>query len=108
MKYTYAAEKFSTARSALMLPHPMGEAEPIMRAFHECSLALHNLDKENLDDYALTRVARLEELMSTEGLKDPSGKGLWIVKAERLTIDEKIELARIVDELAYWFDRKSS
>jgi hypothetical protein len=108
MKYSYPAEKFSVARHCLMLPHPKGEAESIMHAFHECSLGLHDLDRDGLDDNARKWVRKLEELMSTDGLDDPSGRGLWVIKAERLSINDKIELSRVVDELACWFDRANS
>lgn len=104
MKFPYQAEKFSAARSCLMLPHPKGEAESIAHAFHECHLGLHDLRRDNLDDNARNWLAKLEALMDTTGLEDPSGRGLWAVKAERLTVDEKLELSRVVDELAAWFD----
>lgn len=42
--------------------------------------------------------------METKGLSDPNGEGLWAVKARTFTDDEKIELSRLVDELAPWFD----
>ena len=108
MKYSYPAEKFSTARRCLMLPHTSGEAESIMHAFHECSLGLHDLDRDDLDENARDWVRKLEELMNTDGLNDPSDRGLWKVKAEQLSNDEKIELSHVVDELAHWFDRAKS
>jgi hypothetical protein len=104
--FAYQAEKFSAARQCLMLPHPRGEAESIASAFHECSLGLHDLRRDELDNNARQWVAKLEELMETKGLEDPSGRGLWTVKAQQLTVDQKIELSRVVDELAHWFDRQ--
>lgn len=104
--FAYAAEKFSTARRNLMLPHPKGEAQSIMHAFHECSLGLDDIDKSKLDENAATRVRKLEQLMDTSGLEDPDEEGLWVVKARQLTIDEKIELSGLIDELAHWFDRQ--
>jgi len=77
VKYSYPAEKFSTARRYLMLPHTKGEAESIMLAFHECSLGLHDLDRDDLDENARDWVRKLEELMNTDGLNDPSDRGLW-------------------------------
>ncbi|MBK5275849.1 MAG: hypothetical protein JJE30_12455 [Desulfuromonadales bacterium] len=108
MKYSYPSEKFSVARHSLMLPHPKGEAESIMHAFHECSLGLHDVDRDSLDDDARKWVHELEELMNTGGLEDPTSKGLWVIKAEQLTIDNKFRLSHIVDELACWFDRADS
>ena len=87
-----------------MLPHTKGEAESIMLAFHECSLGLHDLDRDDLDENARDWVRKLEELMNTDGLNDPSDRGLWKVKAEQLSNDEKTGLSRVVDELAHWFD----
>lgn len=106
MKFAYQAEKFSAARRSLMLPHPKGEATSIAAAFHECSLGLHKIDRSDLDDNARLWVIRLEELMDTTNLADPNGVGTWTVKAEQLTLDQKFELSRIVDELAHWFDRQ--
>ena len=47
--------------------------------------------------------------MDTSGLNksdDPNGLGLWHIKASSFTVDDKIELSRLVDELASWFDSK--
>ena len=90
-----------------MLPHPKGEADSIARAFHECSLGLQDLPRDGLDENARSWVARLEELMNTDGLEDPLDQGLWAVKADALTVGEKTELSNVVDSLAYWFDRES-
>src|SRR4030065_562703 len=93
MKFSYQAEKFSDARSLLMLPHPEGETASIASAFHECSLGLHNLNEQELDDTARVWVAKLKELMDTSGLTDPDGRGLWEVKATYLTLVEKFALS---------------
>lgn len=103
MKYSYQAEKFAAARSALMLPHPKGEAASIASAFHECHLGLHQIDRSQLDDNAKDWLATLDALMDASGLADSHGKGLWQIKAETLTVNDKFELSRIVDELAHWF-----
>lgn len=105
MKFPYQAEKFSVARSSLMIPHPKGETESIVGAFHECSLGLHELNKKELDDNAKGWIAKLKDLMDTSGLTDPDGRGLWAVKAASLTTEQKFELSHVVDELAHWFDR---
>ena len=106
MKYVYQAETFSTARRALMLPHPRGEQDSIARAFHECRLGLHDLDRDGLDENARGRVRRLEELMATAGFPDASHVDAEAVKPSELSLEEKFELSRIVDELAYWFRQK--
>jgi hypothetical protein len=103
MKFGYQAKTFSDARSSLMLPHAKGEADSIANAFHECSLGLNNLSRDSLDDYARGLVLKLEALMDTSGLKDPSGEGLWTVKARRMTVDQKLDLSHVVNELADWF-----
>lgn len=105
MKFGYQSEKFATARRALMLPHSRGEHSSIADAFHECSLGLHGLDRTALDDDSRRWLDSLERLMDTTGLSDPNGEGLWTVKARTLTVDDKLELSRIVDELAFWFRR---
>lgn len=100
MKNPYPCEKLSAARHILMLPHPNGEEESILHAFHECSLALENIDNDTLDDSQREWVRNLQDFIDTVGLEDPDGKGLWRVKAEALTESEKFELSRVVDELA--------
>jgi len=104
MRYLYQAEKFAAARRALMLPHPMGEAVSIAGAFHECSLGLHKIDRSQLDSTAIEWLKKLDKLMDYSGSNDSTGKGLWQVKAETLTVDQKSELSHIIDELAHWFD----
>jgi len=105
-QFRYPAEKFSVARLSLMLPHPRGEATSIASAFHEISLGLYDLDEVDLDEQARSWINEINELMDTTGIKDPSGRGQWLIKAEQLTEDQKFELSRIVNELAYWFDRQ--
>lgn len=107
MEFSYPAEKFKAARTYLMLPHPKGEAASIANAFAECSFAISKVDPESLDDHARDSLAKLKELMDTLGLKDPADRGLYTIKAEKLTIEQRRELSSIVDELASWFDIKS-
>lgn len=106
MKYVYQAETFSTARRALMLPHPRGEQDSIARALHECRLGLRDLDKDALDENARGRVRRLEALMAAAGISDTDHVGAGAVEASELSLQEKFELSRIIDELAYWFRQK--
>lgn len=91
-----------------MLPHPRGEAASISSAFHECSLGLRELDRHDVDDNAAQWLRQLDDLMNTDGLDDPHGKGTWMVKAEQLGENQKFELSRIIDELAHWFDRENT
>ena len=107
MKFTYASEKFATARRNLMLPHPDGEITSIVDAFNECSHGLHEINTDDLDDEAGESLSRLKELMDTTGLSDPSLGGLHTIKAELLTLDQKAELSREIDYLASWVDIQS-
>lgn len=106
MKYSYLAEKLSAARRCLMLPHPKGEADSIFHAFHECKLGLMGIDINSLDETPRDWIKKLDKLMSTAGLEDPSKRGLWLIKAEQLSTDDKIELSHVIDELAFWFHQK--
>ena len=104
MDYIYAAEKFSAARSELTIPASGGELASIVCAFHECSLGLMNLDRIGIQDNdALNWLRKLDDLMNTSGLEDPDEKGLYQVKAESLSKEDKVELARVIDKLASWF-----
>ncbi|MDD5037145.1 MAG: hypothetical protein PHE55_20655 [Methylococcaceae bacterium] len=106
MRFAYQSEKFYRARSMLMLPHPRGEAESIANAFHECSLGLQNINVDDLPAGVKNWVILLSNLMDTSGLSDPDKRGLWAVKAESFSFDQKIELSRVVNELSDWFDMK--
>ena len=105
MPFSYQAEKFAAARRALMLPHTQGEHTSIFHAFHECSLGLHQFDSSQLGDDEREWIRRLEAYMDTSSLKDPMDEGTWVVKARSFSQDEKIEISRLVDELAHTFDR---
>lgn len=94
--YGYAAEKFSAARRGLMLPHPAGVAESINLALHECRLGLRQFDPSNLDETAADWVRRLEELMNTNGIDDPGGRGTMVIKAEGFSEAEMFEVSRLV------------
>ena len=107
MKYTYASEKFAIARRSLMLPHPENEIKSIADAFVECSHGLHNINRDDFDDTTRESVRKLEELMDRSGLNDPLDRGLYMIKAERLSLDQKTELSRIIDYLASWFEAQS-
>lgn len=104
MKFSEQTSRFSEARRKLMLPHPIGEAESIRIAFDECSIALKNLNKKELDDDVLSLIEKLEIFMNINDLEDPNEIGLFKIKAEMLNQDEKFELASVIDEIAYWFE----
>ena len=108
MRYSYQAEKFSSARRALMLPHTRGEHQSVVDALHQCHLGLYKIERTDLDDNARSWIEALETFMDTSGLSDPSGEGLWVVKARSLSTDEKLEISRLVDELAHWFDSQDA
>jgi len=108
MKYGYQAEKFGTARRLLMLPVPGSEDTVIASAFHECSLAFNNLDESGLDDNSRMWIYKIRNILNTDGLKDRLKKGLWYVKAEGMSSEEKREFAHLVDDLTDWFDRHNS
>lgn len=107
--YGYPWEKFHVARGTLMLPHPRGEEESIADAFSSCQAALDHLEHWNLaiDDEDVRRwLEELAQLMNVEGLEDPARRGLYYVKAEMLSEDDRLRLSRTVDELAGWFRSK--
>lgn len=90
-----------------MLPHPDGEITSIVDAFNESSHGLHEINTDDLDDEAGESLSRLKELMDTTGLSDPSLGDLHTIKAELLTLDQKVELSREINYLASWFDIQS-
>jgi hypothetical protein len=105
--YSYASKRFSEARSALMLPHPEGEAQSIAMCFFDCKMGLTDIKREHLDDDAAAWVETLGEFMNTEGIEDPGGVGTYLLRARQLTTDDQMTLSRIVDELAHYFDRRT-
>ena len=109
MTNSYQTQKFAAARSALMLPHPNGEAESIAIAFHEIHHALHQFDRSRVNDgSAIKWLDVVDALMDATGIVDPDGQGLALLKARRLTTEEKFGLSKAVDELAHWFQRESN
>lgn len=103
MDLIYAKEKLDTARSKLMLPHPDGEAASIASAFLECSLGLGSpstRDMENVIPHARDMIAEIDDFMDTTAVQDPDGRrGLYLVKAEGFTDDEKYRLSFLINEL---------
>ena len=116
MEYSYPAGKFGAAQHALMLPHSHGEVASITAAFRECDLGLKEISDADLDDNAREWVRTLKEHMSTAALgeqgatgelSDADRSGLWRMKAETLTEDQKFEFSQAVTELATWFDQRA-
>lgn len=105
MKFRYPAEKLSAARRMLMPPHPRGLAASFAAAFHECSLGLRDITPSDLDDSARSWLTTITDTMNTEALSDPTGRGTWTVKAERLTDHEQSQFSSALNELADWFER---
>ncbi|TDT41506.1 hypothetical protein DES49_1601 [Halospina denitrificans] len=108
MRFTYPAEKLNEARACLMLPHLEGEEGSIANAFHACHLGLKGIETEEvspfLDESAKDWIKVIQGMMNTEKVEDEKGEGAWIVKARSLSVEERLQLSRCVDELASWFD----
>lgn len=101
--YDYPAEKFANARQALLPPHPKGELEALDRAFLECRVGLHRMNRAKLDDTVRSWIYSLECFMSVEGFSDADGESAWTIKLKSLTPEEKLEISRLMDELGHWF-----
>ena len=104
--FGYQSEKFHLARSNLMLPTP-NEAAAIAAAFHNCSKALTHFDRKQIkDENVLGWLTEIDGAMNVTGLDDPHGKGLWEVKAGKMTELEKYRFSTAIDECASWFSRE--
>jgi hypothetical protein len=99
--FGYQAERFRSAVRALMLPHPKGEAEAIATAFQECHLAFKDIDRDDLDEGAKEWVQKIEESMNAVGEDNLREK--WLIRAEKLNVEEKTELSECVYALNAWF-----
>lgn len=97
---SYLSEKFSSARSALMLPHVNGEVRSITTAMHEASLGLDKLDRSTLEPSLQDYLREFDKLMDTTGLSDPNDEGLHAVKARSFTVDQQAQFSSLVDEIA--------
>lgn len=103
MHFDYQMQKFDEAQQALMLPHPNGEAASIASAFGSITYGLDHLDREAVSESAREWLTKLDRFMDTTGLEDPAGVGLFHVKAESFSTDDKFEISRLVHELASYF-----
>ncbi len=91
-----------------MLPHQNGEHNSIADAFYQCSLALDDIGSAKIDDeYLLSLIGKLRNLMDTTGLTDTDSEGLLTVKARNLNTKDKITLSSTIDELADWDETDS-
>jgi hypothetical protein len=107
-EYLYVAEKFRSASHCLQLPHPEGEARSIAHALFESTLALHDLGERVVPgDPAREWIERLRELVDTSAVEDPSGLGVYFLKAQGFSVGEKYELRDTINELARWAEEKS-
>ena len=101
--YKYPAMQFAAARRALMAPLPQGDAIAFTEASVLCSLGLKDLSPDALDESAAESVRSIRRIMDTAGIEDPSGRGVVLLRAERLTLEEMYDLSTAIDELARWF-----
>ncbi|MGK3985477.1 hypothetical protein WME99_20695 [Sorangium sp. So ce136] len=107
LRFSYQSEKLSQARSALMAPHPGGEARSFASAFEFCSRAFHNFDIESVKDQnARHWIETIKTLMNTKGVQDTTGEGTYVHRARAMSTTEKTDFSRAVSELASWFDRE--
>ncbi|MCX6929075.1 MAG: hypothetical protein NT154_38550 [Verrucomicrobia bacterium] len=51
-------------------------------------------------------IATITELMDSSGVNNPGNRGPWVVKAERLSYEQKLTLSRAVDALTHWLERR--
>lgn len=103
MKYPYQSERLGSARRYLMLPHVRGEDVAIANSFHECSLAFNGLPLDDLDETLVAKIRALQRYMDTTAVEDPEGEGAWLIKARTLTVDDRLDLSDLVDDLATCF-----
>ena len=106
MRIQLVAEKMSRARHALMLPHAQGEAESIAEAFLFCDLAFKTLGTIELGERERELIATITELMDSSGVNDAGNRGPWVVKAERLSYEQKLALSRAIDALTHSLERR--
>lgn len=105
LNYSYISEKFADARRSLMLP--ANDAEAIACALHECSLGLDWFEVEKVDaEYARDYIKKLKTLMDTSDIEPVGEQGTWRQKIEAFGGDERLELVKIIDELASYFCMK--
>src|SRR5690349_20259924 len=103
-RFSYQLERLSKARSNLMSPHPQGEDRAFAAAFHDCSLAFHQFDADQVtEDEPRRQIDTIKRLMGAGGVSDPTGEGTWFHRGRAMGTEEKMVFSRAVDELASWF-----
>ena len=99
--FSYQTEKFSQARSALMAPHTWGEEKSFAEAFDYCTRAFTDFDVTRVKDENASRW-----IETIKRLKDTTNEGTWVNRAYAMSLEEKREFSKAVDELADWFKRQ--
>lgn len=89
-----------------MLPHSQGEEQSIAEAFLNCDLAFQDLPEDDLDEHAREIIEAIKKFMNVENVEGNDGK--WVRKARTFDTDQKLELSRVIDELAHWFESRRS
>ena len=103
--YGYLSEKFAAARSCLMLPHSESDAQAIAHAFQACELGLRVLRVNELEETQRNDIATVMQIVNTDGVVAPDGRGTWFHKAASLTMREQEAFSRAIDSLASFFAR---
>jgi hypothetical protein len=89
-----------------MLPHAAGEAESIADAFLFCDSAFKTLGTIELGERERELIATITDLMDTSDVNRLGNHGPWLVKAERLSYEQKLALSRAVEALAHLLERR--
>jgi hypothetical protein len=110
-KFTYASEKLSQGRRALMAPHGDGGEDGAFLAAFEVIGRLRPEDIAGLPEPASEYWTAIEGLMDTSGLEDPKKLGLHTIRVTRMDESERHDFSNNVDELAHWlsdYEERSS
>lgn len=89
-RFGYQMQKFSEARSALLVPLLQGEDEAFGLARVACSLGLNTLNLEHVEEEGMRR-----HLQTVQDLLN--------VDSRPMTLEEKRRFSSAVDHLANWF-----
>ena len=105
-RYQQAAMRLARAQKHLRTTRPGSEAPGIERALLECEMAFCDLRRHGLtpEGPALSQAARLARFLDRSKTEDPAGRGLYRMKAERLTPAQTQAVREAVDVVARWAD----
>ncbi|MEZ5125011.1 MAG: hypothetical protein R2826_02000 [Thermoleophilia bacterium] len=105
-RYQHAALRLARAQHHLRPQTPSHEATGMRDALLECEMAFCDLRRHGLtpEGPALTQAARLVRFLDRSTTKDPTGRGVYLVKAEQLTSAQTREVRQAVDAVARWAD----